>query len=103
MKILKDSAASSAMVVAGTDYTQLTAGPNSITTTRDSGNYINGPLSISSTIDKIRVGGMYVFNPQLSTGLPSTIITPIPTLVFDIPIKNLASQAAISAVLKGLL
>lgn len=102
MKVLKDSAASSAMVIAGTDYTQLTAGPNSISSTKDSGNYINGPLSISSNIDNIRVGGMYVFNPQLSTGLPSTIITPIPTLVFDIPIKNLASQAAISAVLKGL-
>lgn len=103
MKVIKDSAESSAMVIAGTDYTQLTAGPNSITTTRDSGNYVNGPLSISSSIENIRVCGIYKFNPQLATGLPSTIITPIPTLVFDIPIKNLASQAAISAVLKGLL
>lgn len=102
MKVLKDSAASSAMVIAGTDYTQLTAGPNSVTSTRDSGNYINGPLSISSPIENIRVGGIYKFNPQLATGLASTLITPIPTLVFDIPIKNLASQAAIASVLQGL-
>lgn len=102
MKVMKTAPDSSSMVIAGDTYSQITSGANSITTTRESGNYINGPLSISSPIDNIRVNGVYKFNPQLSTGLPSTMMTPIPTLVFDIPIKNLASQSAISAVLKGL-
>lgn len=102
MKVIKDKPSSSCMVVAADEYTQITAGPNSITTTRENGNYINGPLSISSNIDNIRVGGIYKFNPQLSTGLPSTMITPIPTLVFDLPVKTLASSSAIMAVLSGL-
>lgn len=103
MKVIKNTPASSSMVIAGDTYSQITSGANSVTSTRDSGNFINGPLSISSTVDNIRVGGFYRFNPQLSTGLPSTMMTPIPTLVFDIPVKNLASQAAISAVIMGLL
>lgn len=102
MKVIKDTPQSSCMLIAGDSYSQITAGPNSITTTREHGNFINGPLSISSNIDNIRVGGLYKFNPQLSTGLPSTMMTPIPTLVFDIPVKNLASAAAIAAVLAAL-
>lgn len=103
MKVIKEKPESSCMLVTADTYTQITAGPNSITTTREEGNFINGPLSISANIDNIRVGGIYKFNPQLSTGLPSTMITPIPTLIFDIPVKNLASQVAISSVLMGLL
>lgn len=102
MKVIKDTPQSSSMIITTEGYTQITAGPNSISTTRQDGNFINGPLSISSNIDNIRVGGMYKFNPQLSTGLASTMITPIPTLVFDLPIKNLASSAAIAGVLAGL-
>lgn len=103
MKVIKATAESSCMLIAADTYSQITAGANSISTTKESGNFINGPLSISSNIDSIRVGGMYKFNPQLATGLASTLITPIPTLVFDIPIKNLASQAAISTLIMGLL
>lgn len=102
MKIIKNTPESSCMVVAGSEYTQITAGANSFTTTRESGNFVNGPLSISSNVDNIRVGGIWKFNPQLSTGLPSTMITPIPTLVFDLPIKNLASSALIAGVLAAL-
>lgn len=87
------------MLVAGEEYSQIASGPNSFTSTRDKGNFINGPLSISSNIDNIRVGGIYKFNPVLASGLPSTMITPIPTLVLDMPVKNLSSMAAISAVL----
>ena len=100
---MKTKPESSCMVIAGDTYTQITAGANSVTTTRENGNFINGPLSISSNIDNIRVGGIWKFNPQLSTGLPSTIITPIPTLVFDIPVKNLASSAAVSIALSALI
>lgn len=103
MKVLKSGADSSCMFIAGSTSSIMAAGPNSFSTTRDSGNFINGPLSITSSIEHIKVGGMWKFNPQLSTGIASTLITPVPTLVFDMPIKNLASQAAISSVLKGLM
>lgn len=99
MKVIKTKPESSSMLVAGEEYSQIASGPNSFTSTRDKGNFINGPLSISSNIDNIRVGGIYKFNPVLASGLPSTMITPIPTLVLDMPVKNLSSMAAISAVL----
>lgn len=102
MKILKEKPESSCMVIAADSYSQITAGPNSVTTTREHGNFINGPLSLSSNIDNIRVAGIYKFNPQLSTGLPSTMMTPIPTLVFDLPIKNVASSLAVAVVLAAL-
>lgn len=103
MKVLKSSPGSSCMLIAGEETTQITAGPNSVTTTRESGNFINGPLSISSSVEHIKVGGMWKFNPQLSTGIASTLITPVPTLVFELPIKHLASQAAVTVALAGLL
>lgn len=103
MKVIKETADSSCMVVAANTYTQITAGPNSITTTKESGNYINGPLSISSSIENIKVSGMFKFNPQLNTGLASTLITPIPVLVFDLPVKNLATSSAISSIILGVL
>ena len=103
MRVLKDKPESSCMVVAANDYTQITAGPNSITTTRERGNFINGPLSISSAVDSIRVGGIYKFNPLLSTGIPSTMMTPIPTLVMDVPMQNISSLGKITEALKGVL
>ena len=103
MKVLKKTANSSDMVIAGTGYTQLTSGANSVSVTNDSGVYINGAVSISAQVDNIKVGGIFKFNPILSSCLPSTMITPIPVFVMDMPIKNLGTMAAISGLLKGLL
>ena len=103
MKVLKASAASSSMVIAGESYSQITSGPVSVTASGEGGVYINGALSITSQVDNIKIGGIFKLNPLLSTCLPSTMITPIPTLVMDMPIKNLASVAGITSILQSLL
>ena len=103
MKVLKVSPESSSMVIAGDGYSQITSGPNSVTVQRDSGVYINGALSLTSQVDNIKVGGIFQLNPLLSTCMPSTMITPIPTLVMDIPVKNLASISSISNMLRSIL
>lgn len=96
--IYKDKPGSESFVQAKEDSAQIVSGANSITTTKDGGNFINGPLSISSGIGNIKVGGIFRFNSMLSTGIPSTMITPIPVLKLDIPIGNLGSMAKVAAV-----
>lgn len=103
MKVLKHRADSSDMVIVNEGYSQLTSKANSVTVTGESGTFINGPLSISSQIDNIKVGGIFKFNPLLASCLPSTMITPIPTLVMDIPVRNLKSASGIASILQGIL
>lgn len=102
MKIVKEKAADSNFLLLHEGQAMIAAGPNSISTTREDGNFINGPLSISSTIDSIRVGGMFKFNPALMTGIPSTIITPIPVLTLDMPVKNVGVFGSIAAIAASL-
>lgn len=103
MKVIKTTPDSSDMLIAAEGYTQMTSSANSVTVAGDTGVYINGPLSISAQMDNIKVGGLFKLNPLMSSCLPSTLITPIPTFVMDMPIKNLASMAGIAGILAGLL
>ena len=103
MKVIKNSPGSSDMLIAGEGYSQITSGANSVTVTRDSGVYINGPVSLSSPIDNVKISGIFKLNTILASCLPSTMITPMPTFVMDMPIKNLSSMAGIAAILKGIM
>ena len=103
MKVLKTTADSSSMVIAGEGYSQITSGPNSVTAQRDSGVYINGAVSFTSQVDNIKIGGIYKLNPILSSCVPSTMITPVPTLVLDLPVKNIASVSGIADMLRSIL
>lgn len=103
MKVMKTTADSSSMVIAANGYSQITAGPNSVSTVKDSGVFINGALSITSQVDNIKIGGIYKLNPLLSTCMPSTMITPIPALIMDLPIKHISSLGAISNMLRSIL
>ena len=103
MKIIKASAASSSMIIAKEDYTQITSGPNSVTAQKESGIYINGAVSFTSQVDNIKIGGIYKLNPILSSCVPSTMITPVPTLVLDLPVKNITSVSGIANMLRSIL
>lgn len=67
---------------------------------------MNGPVSIGATPENIRIGVFWTLNPLLMSTVPSTMITPIPTFIFNPPGVQLAkdvgvavaSIAAISAV-----
>lgn len=101
MKVIKYTADSKAAIVTGETYSSIIAGSNSISSDREGGNFILGPTSFSSNIDNIRVGP-FKFNPILASCLPSTMITPVPTLVLEPPIKNIASMAAIASMVSSL-
>lgn len=96
--ILKDRPESSSFVQVTEGLAQIASGPNSFSTTNDAGNFINGPTSFSSSIENIKFAGIFRFNPMLSTGIPSTAITPMPVLNVDLPISNIASMSKIAAI-----
>jgi hypothetical protein len=62
------------------------------------GNIIKGPLSIAADAHQIRVSGITTLNPLLTTCFPSTIVTPMPTLMWAIP-----SAAAVKPLVKDVI
>ena len=96
--IIKNSIESTSMVDLSDDYSRIAAGSSSITCDKDSGNFINGPLSITTSIASIRIGGVFKFNPLTITCIPSTIVTPISTFSIDVPVKHAAVLAKCAAI-----
>ncbi len=94
--LIKHKPNSSSFLQVGEGFSQIAAGPNSITTTNDSGNYIQGPVSFSSSIENVKFGGIFRFNPMLSTGIPSTMVTPLPVLTIDLPLGNIPTLGKIA-------
>ena len=85
-KIFKFSENSPASVQAKDDAVYLMGSKvNRFVSTRDFGNFVSGPTTFIEHPQNIRIGGVYRFNGQLTSTVPSTIMTPIPTLVLDIP------------------
>lgn len=101
MKIIKTESNASAALITADSYSQIIAGANSIGTDREGGNFILGPLSLSSQPANIRIGSIFTINPIVTSCLPSTMITPIPMLTMDPPIKNLGSMSAIAAMISS--
>lgn len=95
--IFKDTLESESSLNISPDGITIASGAYSVTATRDSGVYINGPLSISSPFTNIRMGGVYKFNSLLANTVPSNVITPIPVLQIDIPAKEAGFLLAIAA------
>jgi len=100
--LLKNDNGSSSFVNVEDEQVQLASGPNSITTTRDAGNFINGPISFTAPHTSIRIGTVFKLNPLLATCLPSTLATPIPTFVLDVPIKNVTTLSLITGIIASL-
>lgn len=100
--IIKDTPQSSSFVYVAEGMTQLASGPNSVTATNDSGVFVNGPLSISSSIHNIKVSGIFRFNSMLSTGISSTMVTPLPVLKLDLPIQNASTIASVAAIAESI-
>ena len=52
------------------------------------GVFINGPTSIVSAPEQIRLSGLWTFNPAVLSTVASTIVTPHPVLELNIPYNN---------------
>jgi hypothetical protein len=67
------------------------------------GNFISGKTAIHANLGQIRVAGLWVLNPVLSSTIPSTMTTPNATLQLDIPLHNVDILADIVGMIKGFL
>ena len=85
-KVIKYSAESEAGVQVKHNEAIMMGGPEyAFVTNKNFGNFVVGPVTFSALPDKIRIGGIFTLNPLLMSMVPSTIVTPMPTLVLDIP------------------
>lgn len=100
---IKNQLDSSVFIEADTSASRIAAGAVSVTVDKEAGAFINGALSISSGIPNIRIGPIHKFNPLTVSCIPSTLVTPIPTFIFDIPAKHAIATAALGALLRSTL
>lgn len=100
--MIKNTPGSSSFLQVVEGEATLASGPISVTATNDAGVFINGPLSISSSIHNIKVGGIFRFNSMLSTGISSTMTTPLPVLKLDLPITNAGIMLKTAAIAMAL-
>ena len=96
--LIRPSTTSSTLIDMNEDLASVSAGTMSMTVHKNYGSFINGPLSISSPPTSITIGGFYKFNPVALSGMPSTIVTPVPTFEVTVPTKNIAIQNTINSV-----
>lgn len=69
----------------------------------DFGNFIKGPLSITAAPHEVRMGGVMTMNPLLTSCFPSTIVTPVPHFVWNLPGAGSLATIAKDVVIMGTL
>lgn len=102
-KIIKSDADSDAGIVVGKNVVRATVDEKNGWNVDERGVTINGPVSFVSGTNHIRVGGLWTFNTPFQMTLPSTYATPTPTLVVDMPIKQLEDIMKSASLMIGLL
>lgn len=58
---------------------------NRIVSDKEAGNIITGPLSIGCGFSEFKLAGFWSLNPLMQGMIPSTIVTPLPTFLFELP------------------
>lgn len=80
---------------------------NGLYSSKDFGNIVKGPTSFSAQPHEMRVGGLQTFHPLLTSGFPSTIVTPIPVFQWSLPsaamLGPIAKDVALMATLIGII
>ena len=99
MTIVKEKIDSDVFIIHNESMSGIVAGKNSVLTTKEDGTFVNGPLSLSSSPLDIRIGGIFKIHPLNLTGIPSTIITPIPLFSIRPP----TGSKGVSSIIKGLI
>ncbi len=92
MKVIKSSINSLSHAEFSDANIKIASGPMSVVVDQEGGNFFQGPTSFSSSFTSIRFGGLFKFNPLLFLGIPSTLVTPMPTFIIDPPVKNLGAM-----------
>jgi hypothetical protein len=99
-KVWRATNTSKAGFVATPDTVKMLATPDKFIAIDNNGLSINGPLSINSTSEQIRQGGLFTQMPDFVRMIPPTIMTPIPS---QMPFPPLAFAAGIVLMIPVLL
>lgn len=67
------------------------------------GTIIRGPIGITNRPQDIRIAGFWVLNDLILSGMPSTIMTPIPVAKFSPPLETVAQTASNAATIAALI
>lgn len=94
----RSSINSSTLVDQREDIISMSAGSMSVSAHKDYGVFVNGPFSVSSPPTSVVFGGFYKFNPLTMSGIPSTMVTPVPTFEITVPVKNATVQNSINGI-----
>jgi len=99
-KVLKTSPAADGPIIAVNDDSSSIRGnaDEGIYVFKDGGNLIKGKLSLATEPHNIRLSGLTTLNPLITSGFPSTIVTPIPATIWALP-----TAAIIKPILKDVL
>lgn len=103
-KTLKSHPTSTSGVVVGDSTVRATVNENNGILVDERGTTIAGSISLATSPNHIRVGGLFTFQGAIQGMLPSTLATPTPMYMVDPPIKqvaNLVKQAALIAAMIG--
>ena len=104
IKTLKSHPKSKAGIVVSETTVRATVNEDNGIMVDERGTTITGPISLASSPNQIRVGGLFTFQSAIMGMLPSTMATPSPMYMIDPPVKqvgNLVKQAAIMGALIG--
>jgi hypothetical protein len=52
------------------------------------GNFVKGPVSLTPPPENIRIHGLWTLNPLLLSCIPSSVVTPVSVLKFDLPLSG---------------
>jgi hypothetical protein len=101
------SAPDSPIIEVGNDEVSIRGSSNDgFHSSREFGNIIRGPTSFSAMPHEIRISGLMTLHPLLTSGFPSTILTPIPTLQWSLPsgamLGPIAKDIALMSTLIGI-
>ena len=88
-KVIKSSQLAPSSLKTTENYSALIGSPkNRIVSSENYGNFMIGPTTFTAHPENIRIGGVYRFNGHITSTMPSTIVTPVPTLKFDYPLED---------------
>ena len=93
-RVIKDGVDGGAGLAMGSNVARLHGKKDNFVQVDEQGVSISGPMSFVAGLGQIRTGALWTFNNEMMLTIPSTIGTPIPTLMINPPVKQLKNLIA---------
>ena len=107
-KLIKASSGRSAAIAVTPNLIDISAPetdrgqPNGVSVVGSAGTVLRGPVGFTNSPGGIRINGMWKMNDLLLSAAPSTIMTPIPVLLFSPPMESIAKYMASTDVIAAM-